>query len=115
MAEKCAFLFFCDQGTEAECLVTQLVGSPQTNALWAVEIRFGDRIYLLNLNTRIIRGPYSAISSADCHNPVAWGGRFPIQVKVAKTDQTRVGDAQSKGAPPFLLRRLPSHLVLGSK
>lgn len=57
MAEGRAFLFLCDQATEFECLTRQLMGTPQANALWAMNIQPGDYIYLFNFNTRVIVEP----------------------------------------------------------
>ena len=113
MAEERAFLFLCDQATESECLTKQLMGTPQANALWAMNIQPGDYIYLFNYNTRFIRGPYTAVSSADCHEPSAWRGKFPVQVRVAATQLTRIADSNSPSVPALLSRRRPLH-VLGA-
>ena len=114
MAEQQAFLFLCDQSTEAECLARQLVGSPQDSALWAMSVQPGDHIYLFNYNTRIIRGPYIAGSVADCHDPAAWQRKFPIQVKIMPNEFTRTADGKSPEAPAILRRRRPTH-VLGAE
>jgi hypothetical protein len=114
MGEKRAFLFLCDQTTELECLTRELVGSPQANALWAMSIQPGDYIYLFNFNSRFIRGPYAAISTADCYEPSAWRGKFPIQVKVATTSLTKLADSHSRGAPGVLSRRRPDHVLQGA-
>jgi hypothetical protein len=113
MAEERAFLFLCDQATESECLARQLMGTPQANALWALDIKPGDYIYLFNYNTRFIRGPYRAVSGADCHEPLAWRGKFPIQIRVSTTGLTKMADSHSPGAPGVLSRRRPLH-VLGA-
>jgi hypothetical protein len=111
VTENRAFLFLCDQATEPECLAKQLMGTPQASALWAMEIRRGDHIYLFNFNTRVIRGPYTALSIADCHDPSAWRGQFPIQVKVAKTNLTRMAFSHLPGAPRILSRSRPAHVL----
>lgn len=113
MAEERAFLFLCDLATESECLTKRLMGTPQANALWAMNVQPGDYIYLFNFNTRVIRGPYSAASGADCHEPSAWHGKFPIQIKVAASSLTRMADCHSPGAPRVLSRSRPPH-VLGA-
>ena len=56
-----------------------LVGTTQANAIWALAVREEDNIYLFNFKTGVIRGPYKAISTTDCHDPSAWSGKFPIQ------------------------------------
>ena len=113
MTEERAFLFLCDETTEQECLSKHLVGAPQAGAIWAVAIQPGDYIYLFNFNTRFIRGPYTAVSWADCHDPSAWRGMFPIQVRIASNDFTSVADCHSPPTPAVLTRRRPRH-VLGT-
>jgi len=113
MGETRAFLFLCDQTTESECLTRHLMGTPQANGLWALDVQPGDYIYLFNYNTRFIRGPYTAVSSADCHEPSAWRGKFPMQVRVVSTSLTKMADGHSPGAPAALSRRRPLH-VLGA-
>jgi hypothetical protein len=102
-------MFLCDQETESECLSRMLLGSPQEAALWASGIQAGDDVYLFNFNTRIIRGPYKSASTADCYEPLAWRGRFPVQIKIAKTDLTKVADSLLPGSPVVLSRRRPAH------
>jgi hypothetical protein len=108
MREMKLFIFLCDQATESECLKKLLVGTTQTNSLWAATIRVGDEIYLFNFNTGVIRGPYSATSGADCLDPGAWGGRFPIQVRISKTSLTRHADNRAVSCPATLRKRRPN-------
>ena len=103
------YLFVCDHETETECLAKKLVGSPQANAIWALQIKENDYIYLINVNTRVARGPYLALTAADCHDSTAWHGRFPVQVKIATTALTKNASAHSAGAPHFLLQRRLRH------
>ena len=103
--EKNAFMFLCDQDTELECLRLQLLGTTQMNALWAMRIKEGDDLYLFNFNTGTVRGPFLAISRADCHELKAWGGNFPIQVRMRATDLTRRSDTRHPNVPRFLLSR----------
>jgi len=104
MDGKNVFIFLCTQETEPECLEKQMVGTTQSNALWAATIKAGDDIYLFNFNTRFLRGPYTATGGADCYYPTAWRGAFPVQVKVAPiTAVTRVADG--KISTPSVLRK----------
>lgn len=103
-----SFMFLCDQTTETECLQKQIVGTTQLNALWCVDIQAGDDIYLFNFNTGVVRGPYIAISGTDCHEPTAWGGKFPIQVRISETPSTRQADNSAATAPLILKRKRPS-------
>lgn len=102
------FMFLCDHATESECLQKQLVGTTQLNALWCMNIKAGDDIYLFNFSSGLLRGPYLAVSGADCHEPAAWGGKFPIQVRVSKTPLTRQVHSSSANAPVILKKKRPS-------
>jgi hypothetical protein len=108
MTEKNAFMFLCDQTTELECLEKQMVGTSQANAIWAMTVKMGDHVYLFNFNTGVVRGPYSASSSADCFDAAAWGGKFPIQVRISKTAWTRQADNRATNAPAILRKKRPS-------
>src|SRR5580700_10844016 len=105
---KSSFMFLCDQTTEAECLQKQIVGTTQLNALWCMDVKAGDDIYLFNFKTGVVRGPYVAISGTNCHEPTAWGGKFPIQVRISQTPMTKQADARAVNAPPILRKKRPS-------
>jgi hypothetical protein len=102
-----SFMFLCTTATEPECLEKLLVGTTQANAVWAMSIRVGDDIYLFNFHTGVVRGPYRATSAANCYDSGAWGGQFPIQVKIAETALTRKAWAHARGAPDFLRKKRP--------
>jgi hypothetical protein len=108
MAEKNSFIFLCDQATESECLNKELVGTPHANAIWAARIKTGDDIYLFNFNTGLIRGPYAASSGADCFDSTAWGGKFSVQVRIAKTPLTKQAYSNAANAPSMLRKPRPS-------
>jgi Development and cell death domain len=108
MSSKNGFIFLCDQETESECIAKQMVGTTQLNALWAATIKSGDDIYLFNFKTGVVRGPYSASSAADCFDRSAWGGRFPIQVRISATNYTRHADSRTANAPSVLRKKRPS-------
>lgn len=111
MPKKTSFSFLCDHETELECLEKQMVGTTQENAIWAMSIKEGDDIYLFNFNTGLVRGPYSARSSADCYDRTAWGGRFPVQVRIYKTNQTRQAYVRTADPPSFLKKKRPTGAV----
>jgi Development and cell death domain len=102
---KNAFIFPYNYVTESECLQRQLVGTIQQNAIWPMNIKIGDDIYLFNFSTGLIHGPFLAVSSADCHEPTAWGGKFPIQVRICKTPLTRQAYKQAANTPQILRKR----------
>ncbi len=102
-------MFLCTKITELECLEKQMVGTTQANAIWATRIRPGDDIYLFNFQTGVIRGPYLASSRADCYDAAAWGGQFPIQVKISKNALTKEANTRTVNAPRVLVgRKRPS-------
>ena len=103
-----SFVFLCDEKTESECLQKNIVGTTQLNAVWCLEIQTGDDIYLFNFNTGVVRGPFVATSRVDCHEPTAWGGQFPVQVRIAKTAMTKEADNRAANAPPILKKKRPS-------
>lgn len=105
---KNAFMFLCGVETEAECLQRQLVGASQLNAIWPMQVMPGDDIYLFNFSTGLVRGPYVAMSRADCHEPAAWGGKFPVQVRVSKTTLTRQAYNHAPNTPSILRKKRPS-------
>ena len=84
-----AYVFLCDENTEAECLQRKLVGTTQVNAVWAVEIQLNDEVFLYDFHTRELFGPFAVTSTADCHCPGAWQGRFPVQLRFEPTALTR--------------------------
>jgi len=104
-------MFLCDQTTENECLQKQIVGTTQLNYIWCANIQAGDDIYLFNFNTGVVRGPYTAISIADCHEPTAWRGKFPVQVRIVTTPMTRQADNRASNAPAILRKRRPSGAI----
>lgn len=115
MEQNGAFLFLCNERTERECLAGNLVGATMTSALWAACVRPGDEIYLFNYEARRIFGPFSADSGADSHDSSAWGGGFPLQIRIVKTPFTRRVDNCSPSAPTLLLKRRPSGEVGSSR
>jgi hypothetical protein len=101
-------MFLCSEQTEPECLARSMVGTTASNALWATCVKPGDEIYLFNFEARRVHGPYLAVSGSDCHDSSAWGGGFPIQVKITSTAFTRRVDVSFPNAPALLLKRRPT-------
>jgi hypothetical protein len=83
-----SFVFLCDMSTEQECLERMLFG---TNAGENLQVHYsnvavGDRLFLYNFETGIMRGPFVALTACT-HNlePKAWKKsrrNFPWQVRV---------------------------------
>ena len=114
MTERGAFMFLCTEKTESECLEKGMVGTTAANAIWTMGISPGDHIYLFNFHTGVIRGPYLASSGADCYDSGAWGGQFPMQVKILKTSLTREADSHAANAPALLKKKRRPSGDLGS-
>src|SRR5882724_3510802 len=110
-----AYFFLCDHRTENECLRLLLVGTTVANFEWALKIEPGDYIFLYNFQTGDIWGPLQAASKADCHDRHAWGGKFPVQVRVAKRSSSRKGNLLEARRPEFLDSRVqkPPHVLEG--
>lgn len=103
-----AFMFLCDQETEKECLQGHLFGTTDRNVMWCLEVQPGDDVYLFNYNTGAVFGPYVATSGASCHEPTAWHGKFPVQVRVSPKDTTKCAHNGDAAAPAFVKRKRPS-------
>src|SRR5579862_2210410 len=83
-----AFIFICDSITEQECLDRMLFGTNPSD----VHLRHyskmspGDAVFLYNLDSGILRGPFSALTRCTLNiEPTAWrksNRSFPWQVRV---------------------------------
>ena len=86
-AELHGFLWVCTDGTEAECLEKGLFGGA-TNL--KTKNRAGDFIargtpcFLYNITSKKLRGPYAALTGIGEYDQLAWGGKFPCQVRDRK-------------------------------
>ena len=75
--------FVCKKDTEAECFGRMLFGD--TRSFWNEirDVRRGDVLFLYNLETDVLFGPFIADSDGQLNiEPDAWGSRFPAQVRV---------------------------------
>lgn len=74
------FIMVCSNGTEQECLDRKLFGDKQDKL---ADLRTGDQGFLLNLDSGDLLGLFEALSERQINiDPDAWGGKFPIQVRV---------------------------------
>lgn len=105
------YFFLCDHVTQSECLSRQLFGTTSSNVEWALRIVPGDDVFLYNFQTGDVWGPFKAASIADCHEKRAWGGKFPVQIRVEKTSACRKGNLISGNGMEFLTwrRSRPPH------
>jgi hypothetical protein len=102
-----AYVFLCDADTEEECLRRKLAGTTQQNVLWVVEIKIEDTLYIHNFQSGTLHGPVIVNAALDCHEPQAWGGRFPVQVRFEIAEDFRSVRAAEFASPATLkvLRR----------
>ena len=79
--------FICKSDTEAECFQRKLFGDTGKMEKEVREVKPGDILFLYNIETDTLFGPFKAESSGTSkHEPLvsgAWKGRFPCQVKVS--------------------------------
>jgi development and cell death domain-containing protein len=107
------YFFLCDHATESECLSRHLLGTTSSNIEWALMIVPGDEVFLYNFQTGDVWGPFEAVSTADCHERQAWGGKFPVQIRVEKTSASRKGNLKTGNGREFLTWRgsRPPHVL----
>ena len=77
------YMFACDNATEEECFNRGLFGGKGTMKR-AEDITPGLLLLLYNVDSKTLSGPYTAASHEREHQPDAWGGAFPRQVRVDK-------------------------------
>jgi hypothetical protein len=71
--------------------------------------------FLYDFRTGDIWGPFHASSRADCYERHAWGGKFAVQVRVAKSSSSRKGNLLAARRSEFLISRglRPPHVLEG--
>lgn len=85
-----SFIFLCDVGTEQECLDRSLFGTNpgEAHRFHYSKIAVGDALFLYNLHTGTLRGPFAATTPCKLNIvPEAWKStrrKFPWQVRVDK-------------------------------
>ena len=79
-----AFVFCCNDETEQECFDRALFGGYETGLVrqGVGFVEPGCPLLLYNTDSKKLRGPYFAASTAGNHVPNAWGGRFSAQIKI---------------------------------
>jgi DNA modification methylase len=78
-------IFACTSKTEKECFDRMLFGTNRLHGDRVLKVRKGDALFLLNIDTDTIYGPFTAGSDGQKDiAPEAWKGRYPYQVRVEK-------------------------------
>jgi DNA modification methylase len=89
-------IFACTSKTEKECFDRMLFGTGRLYGENASRVKKGDALFLLNLDSDVMHGPFAAGSDGRKDiAPDAWKGRYPYQVRVTKNGALyRAGDAK---------------------
>jgi len=78
-----AYIFFCTDKTEQECLDRMLFGGKEGYKSKVPHVKVGDLLFLYNFQSDRLHGIFTATSEAAMNiEPDAWGGGYPWQVKV---------------------------------
>jgi len=78
-----AYLFICSDETLNECFSRRLFGIGKRHWSTVKEINEGDTIFLYNISSKELIGPFIAASKGGLEiEPEAWSGRFSSQVRV---------------------------------
>jgi len=82
---KPGFVFVCRSSTQAECLQQRLFGLPKgwrDPSIW--ELQPGSPVLLYNQQCNQLLGVFRAETAlTENLDPLAWGGRYPLQVRVS--------------------------------
>jgi len=77
-------IFACTNKSQHECLEKKLFGTNRIYVEKVFSIKKNDILFLLNIDTDILYGPFIADSDGGKNLvPDAWQGRYPYQVKVS--------------------------------
>ena len=69
--------FVCKLETEGECFLRRLFGDVESYAK-EKQVKKGDILFLHNIDTDILYGPFTAESDAGLIEADAWDGRFQM-------------------------------------
>ncbi|WP_028842286.1 DNA methyltransferase [Thermodesulfovibrio yellowstonii] len=90
MEIKKSCIFACTNKSEKECLSRKLFGTNSIYGEKVFSIKKGDLLFLLNIDTDILYGPFIAESDGSKNiEPDAWNGRYPYQVKISENGEIK--------------------------
>src|SRR5258708_7490148 len=85
-----AYIFLCSDSTEDECLRLNLFGGTSQYSSKVKNLRVGDTLFLYNYKSKRLHGEFTAESEVGLDLiRDAWGGDFPLQVRVKRTHNYR--------------------------
>ena len=100
------FIFACTKKSEAESLNHLLFATEKLYGPIVIRIRKGDLIFLNNLDTDVLHGPFRAVSDGGFNlDPSAFGGKYPYQVKVQPVSKVFTLDNAKKILNRLEIRR----------
>ena len=80
--------FACTDKTEQECFDRMLFGAGKPHGDGVLQIKRGDFLFLINMDSDTLKGPYIAESGgAKDLVPDAWRGKYPYQVRISKNGE----------------------------
>ncbi len=79
------YVFLCSDSTEEECLERSLFGGGEKYANRVKGIEKGKKLFLYNYQSKKLHGVFEAATNLKENIvPKAWGGEYPMQIKVKK-------------------------------
>jgi DNA modification methylase len=103
-AEVTGYIFACTNKTEKECFDRMLFSTNKVYSEKMLQVKKNDILFLLNLQSNVLYGPFTAESSGKKDIiPEAWGGKYPYQVKVSTDGKTAESISRTSGK---ILKRL---------
>ena len=90
------FIFKSSAKSESECLEKLIFGADRAAKDEVLNLRPGDKLFLLNVDSDTLMGTFEAASKGSYQlMPDAWRGNYPYQVKIQSTDNTAmISDAK---------------------
>lgn len=90
MASFRGHIFACTEKSEKECFNRMLFSTNKLYADKVLRVKKGDILFLLNMDTDMLYGPFRAASDGKKDiEPEAWGGKYPYQVKVKSNGEIK--------------------------